>query len=71
MAGSAGSRAADPAAAVISLEEKITADTSTPTQLFNTEGERLLRGRRLYGAPRLARPGWYRLAADRWQEVAS
>jgi hypothetical protein len=47
-----------------------TAENSTAAQIFNTEGERLLLGRRVYGAPRLAQPGWYRLAADRWQEVA-
>ena len=46
------------------------ADTSTQRQLFNIDGERLPdRRRRIYGAPRLAVPSWYRLAADRWAEV--
>jgi hypothetical protein len=45
-------------------------DHSTTAQIFNTDGERLpLRRRLVYGAPRLASPSWYRLAADRWVEV--
>ena len=70
MPRNAGSRAADPAAAVSSLAKTSTAKYSTRAQLFNIDGERLPLRHRVYGAPRLARPGWYRLVADRWAEVA-
>ena len=70
MAENTRSRAADPAAAVMFSGENST-EYSTRAQIFNIDGERLPSRRRLpYGAPRLAQPGWYRLAAARWLEVA-
>jgi len=63
--------AAHPGAAASCSGNDSAADTSRPAQIFNIDGERLpdRRPRRISGAPRLASPGWYRLAADRWQEV--
>jgi hypothetical protein len=40
-----------------------------PTQLVDDLGHRPPKRRSpVVGVPRLARPGWYRLAADRWSE---
>jgi hypothetical protein len=67
------SPAADRAATVTcSLAKTSTTKHSTHPQIFNIDGERLAnrRPRLICGAPRLASPSWYRLAADRWQEVA-
>jgi hypothetical protein len=49
-----------------------TVENSAAAQIFNIDGDPLppRRLRRLCGAPRLAQPSWYRLAADRWREVA-
>jgi hypothetical protein len=70
MAQNASSRAADPAAAASALGQEIIADNSTAPQIFNVDGERLSARRcRVFGAPRLASPSWYRLAADGWLEV--
>jgi hypothetical protein len=41
MPQNASARAADPGAAASALGQEIVADTSTPAQIFNPEGERL------------------------------
>jgi hypothetical protein len=60
------SPAADRAAAASCSGNDSAADTSTTAQIFNIDGEHLQLRRRVYGAPRLAQPGW----SDSWQEVA-
>jgi hypothetical protein len=64
--------AAHPGAAASCSGNDSAADTSRPAQIFNIDGERLpdRRPRLICGAPRRARPSSYRLAADKWQEVA-
>jgi hypothetical protein len=68
------SPAADRAAAVTcSLAKASTTENSTQRcQVYDTDGHRLppRRPRLIPGAPRRASPSWYRLAADRWVEVA-
>jgi hypothetical protein len=58
--------------AVTCLGKTVITKYSASVQVFNIDGERLppRRSRLIPGAPRLAAPSWYRLAADRWVEVA-
>jgi hypothetical protein len=57
--------------AVTCLGKTVTANYSANAQIFNADGKRLPpRRRRVFGAPRLASPSWYRLAADWWLEAA-
>jgi hypothetical protein len=72
MVAHADSRAAGPAAAAIAdWLRSDAADTTTPAQIYNTDGERLplRRNRPIVGAPSLACSTVWRWAADRWCEA--
>jgi hypothetical protein len=60
-------------AGAASRQNSSDADPTRPApvpQVFDIDGLRLpLRPSPIVGAHRLAQPGWYRLAAERWQEA--
>jgi hypothetical protein len=73
MAEHANARAADPGAAASALGQEIVAKHSASRQqVYDIDGHRLppRRPGLIAGTPRRAVPGWHRLSADRWAEVA-
>ena len=71
MAPRANAREAVPGAAVFS-DEEIAADITTPAQIFNLDGERLLRRREpIPDAPRLKQPSWYAWASQGGRGVSA
>lgn len=72
--GNAKRRPGGGGAAVITGNGNAAVDSTArhPRQLLDDLGHRLLPQRSpVVGAPRRATPGWYRLAADRWQEAGA